>query len=85
MKIGMIGNDITTSLAEETNHLYSGVNIRGDTGDMSHSGRRTWAFIPISSNKNMKVAKELFRGGRGGEIILLSNGSFLLPEYEYEL
>lgn len=82
MKIGMIGNDITTSLAEETNHLYSGVNIRGDTGDMSHSGRRTWAFIPISSNKNMKVAKELFRGG---EIILLSNGSFLLPEYEYEL
>lgn len=84
MKIGMIGNDITTSLAEETNHLYSGVNIRGDTGDMSHSGRRTWAFIPISSNKNMKVAKELFRGG-GGEIILLSKGSFLLPEYEYEL
>lgn len=82
MKIGMIGNDITTSLAEETNHLYSGVNIRGDTGDMSHSGRRTWAFIPISSNKNMKVAKELFRGGG---IILLSNGSFLLPEYEYEL
>lgn len=62
----MIGNDITTSLAEETNHLYSGVNIRGDTGDMSHSGRRTWAFIPISSNKNMKVAKELFRGGEGG-------------------
>lgn len=82
MKIGMISNDITTSLAEEINHLYSGVNIRGDTGDMSHSGRRTWAFIPISSN-NMKVAKELFRGG--GEIILLSNGSFLLPEYEYEL
>lgn len=71
----MIGNDITTSLAEETNHLYSGVNIRGDTGDMSHSGRRTWAFIPISSNKNMKVAKELFRGG-GGRSFYLAMGLF---------
>lgn len=60
----MTGNDITTSLAEVINHLYSGVNIRGDTGDMSHSGRRTWAFIPISPNKKMKVAKDLFKGGK---------------------